>query len=156
MERPETGQRQVPASEMSGTILIVDGGAQRRRTLAERLARRGWRVLEGDSLEAASRAAHGGCVEVALLDLQSLGNVALLALQAVREGSPDAEVILLTGKSQLPLVIRGMKLGAFDDVQVPVDVEVLLDKAEAALARSREKHRGPNRGAPADPGAGKP
>ncbi|MCK5835780.1 MAG: response regulator, partial [Desulfobacula sp.] len=46
--------------------------------------------------------------------------------------------IMLTGHATVETAIDGMKLGAFDYLMKPCDIDVLIDKAREALEKKRK------------------
>ena len=62
-------------------------------------------------------------------------------IQNIKTDWPETEIIILADQGHLALSIQGMKLGAFDDIMVPINVEALLSKIRAALKKKRKiKH----------------
>ena len=57
-------------------------------------------------------------------------------LRQVKQGWPEAEVILLTGHASVQSGIEGMESGAFDYCLKPIDVPDLLDKVELAAQKA--------------------
>lgn len=96
------------------------------------LVQRGCSVSEADGLVHTSQEIRSQCFDVALVALGSLKAEALLVIQNIKNNCPETEVIILTQQENLSLSIQGMKLGAFDDIMVPIDVEELLSKIRAA------------------------
>jgi len=75
---------------------------------------------------------------VVLLDVREIKEEGLILLRKIKSRSPLTEVILLTAPGQIALSIQGMKLGAFDDLLVPVDIDVLTAKLDEAAGRKRQ------------------
>jgi FixJ family two-component response regulator len=48
------------------------------------------------------------------------------------------EVIMLTGHATVETSIEGMRLGAFDYLMKPCDMEVLMEKVAAATRKKRD------------------
>ena len=62
----------------------------------------------------------------------SMANVLL-----VDDEVPFVEVIMLTGHATVETGIEGMKLGAFDYLMKPCDMDVLMGKLKEAVAKKR-------------------
>ena len=58
-------------------------------------------------------------------------------LQAIRKKYPLVEVIMLTGHATVESAIDGMKMGAFDYLMKPCDMDVLMAKVKEAAAKKR-------------------
>ena len=54
------------------------------------------------------------------------------ATKTIKDGHPLIEVILLTGHANLEASLEGMKLGAFDYLLKPVNIDELVYKIEDA------------------------
>jgi len=126
---------------MNTGILIVDADALTRGSVTKKLKQRGCTVIEARDLVQANQILRDYTIDVAVIDLVSLQKEALVVLQMLKHVQPRAEAILLTAPEHIALSIKGMKLGAFDDLMVPVDVEALLAKICAALEKIREEGR---------------
>ena len=98
--------------------------------------------MEAVGLAEAQKEVQNCAVDVALLDLRSLREEALVLLGVIRNIHPDAQIILLSGPEHIGLCIRGMKQGAFDDLMIPVDVELLMSRILAARKRAKEMKNG--------------
>jgi DNA-binding NtrC family response regulator len=59
-------------------------------------------------------------------------------LQAIKRTVPLVEVIMLTGHATVESAIEGMKLGAFDYLMKPCDMDHLIAKVTEAAARKRQ------------------
>lgn len=82
---------------------------------------------------------------IAILDLQMPEISGMKLMEILREQVPQCPVIFLTGRGDVESATHGMKLGAVDFLQKPVEPEKLLEVAEWAfeLAQTRclEKDR---------------
>jgi|SRR5690554_4101399 len=52
----------------------------------------------------------------------------------------DTPIIFITGHADVPTAVEAMRRGAFDYVEKPVHAQLLLDRVNAALTLSRERH----------------
>jgi two-component system NtrC family response regulator len=112
-------------------MLVVDQ-ALVRQSLSSWLKKAGCRVLEADDAEEAADLMSEN-VDVVLVDMRKRGEAGLNLLSWVKRRFPRSEVIMLVGKDQLNLSIRGMKAGAFDDLVAPLDVGLFLGKVAQAV-----------------------
>ncbi|MCW3148065.1 response regulator [Stutzerimonas stutzeri] len=65
-----------------------------------------------------------------------------LQLQAeLLERGVDTPIIFITGHADVGTAVEAMRRGAFDYVEKPVHGQQLLDRVNAALAVSQERHR---------------
>ena len=73
--------------------------------------------------------------DVILLDLRMPRVSGIEVLKFLQEHSPSTQVIILTNYSDLKTAIETIKLGAYDFMSKPYDVEQLLNSIERALER---------------------
>ena len=116
-------------------ILIVDDDRQVREVLHQiflsagydcRVARDGREGLEVFRAERPP---------LIVTDLKMPEMTGIELLRAVREADADAAVIVLTGAADVKTAIDSLKLGAYDFIMKPVNVDELLIAAERAIER---------------------
>ena len=113
-------------------VLLVDDEEEFVSALSERLMLRGIEVdsaLNGE--EALARLAQRE-FEVVILDVLMPGLGGLEVLKQIKSTHPNTQVILLTGHGSTKEGIEGMRLGAFDYLIKPVDIEDMLEKMKEA------------------------
>jgi response regulator RpfG family c-di-GMP phosphodiesterase len=116
-------------------LLIVDDDWQVRQVLHEIFLSAGYNCLlaqdgrEGLEVFKAARPP----MMVTDLKMPNMDGIALL--QAVRAIDPDAAVIVLTGAADVKTAIDSLKLGAYDFIMKPVNVDELVIAADRALER---------------------
>jgi DNA-binding response OmpR family regulator len=113
-------------------LLVIETDQPLRDNLAHHLRQRGFTVCIGASKPAVVRILGERNVSVVLLGLGGLRREGLDLLRQIKETSPKTEVILMTTSDSLQYSIEGMKLGAFDDVLVPYDIDLLCSKIKQA------------------------
>jgi DNA-binding NtrC family response regulator len=64
----------------------------------------------------------------------------IAALTDIKKERPLVEVIMLTGHATLESAIEGMKLGAFDFLMKPCDIDQLVAKIQEAKSK-RSAHK---------------
>ena len=75
--------------------------------------------------------------DVVVLDVRMAGMDGLETLKEMKRRKPLIEVIMLTGHGSVESGIQGMRLGAFDYIMKPADIDDLLDKMRQARERKR-------------------
>ena len=120
-------------------VLLVDDEEEFVTTLSERLSLRGIDTRIAFDGEQALAAVDQSLPEIVILDVMMPGLKGLEVLRRVKELNPATQVILLTGQGTTRDGIEGMKLGAFDYMIKPLDIDELVEKMHeaAALARGR-------------------
>ena len=116
-------------------ILVVDDEEDFLETLVNRLNRRGMSAQGALSGCEALKMMEEKEFDVVVLDVRMPGMDGLEVLREVKNRWPFVEVILLTGHGSVESGIEGMRLGAFDYVMKPADLEVLIEKIQQARER---------------------
>jgi DNA-binding NtrC family response regulator len=119
-------------------ILLVDDEKDFVETLAERLRTRGFHVTEALNGEEALEKLKEYNFDVTILDVQMPGMSGIEVLEAIKKLKPLTEVLMLTGHGTIETAIDGMKLGAFDFLIKPCDMNVLMEKINKAYERKSE------------------
>ncbi|MBW1975737.1 MAG: response regulator [Deltaproteobacteria bacterium] len=117
-------------------VLLVDDEEEFVRTLAERLELRGLMTRVAlDGIEAMDLLDQSD-VDVVVLDVRMPGMSGLDVLRQIKSIKPDLPVILLTGHGDTKDGIEGMRLGAFDYLMKPLDIDTLMEKIFEATQTS--------------------
>jgi DNA-binding NtrC family response regulator len=124
------------------TVLLVDDEAGLTAILAKRLSSRGLTVRTASSGEAGLETLrHSPDIGVAVLDINMPGLDGLETLAALKSIRPDVEVIILTGYPSPEGALEGMRLGAFEFLTKPCDMEELHTRVLEALSRAAGEAR---------------
>ena len=120
-------------------VLLVDDEKPFVETMTKRLSKRNFNILKAYSgMEALEKLSDDGAnVEVVILDVKMPGMDGIETLGEIKKAYPLVEVIMLTGHATVESAIEGMKLGAFDYLMKPCDLEQLMLKVEQA---TKKKH----------------
>jgi two-component system OmpR family response regulator len=118
-------------------ILVVDDDPSVREALGAALqAKRCEVVLAQDGREALRTIRHDR-FDLVFLDVKMPGMDGIETIREMKKKNPLTEVILLTGHASLESGIEGMKLGAFDYIMKPVNIDELLEKIRQAFERKQ-------------------
>ena len=118
-------------------ILIVDDEEDFRVTLVKRLQKRNQQVFGAESGQKALNLMEAMVFDVVVLDVKMPGMDGIETIREMKKKNPLTEVILLTGHASMESGIEGMKLGAFDYVMKPVNIDELLEKIHQAYERKQ-------------------
>jgi DNA-binding response OmpR family regulator len=116
-------------------VLLVDDETEFVTTLAERLELRGMTVRTASDGEAALPMVDDHPPDIIVLDLMMPGIGGIETLKRIKSTHPGIPVILLTGRGSTKEGIDGMRLGAFDYMMKPIDLDQLLEKLEEAAGK---------------------
>ena len=106
------------------TVLVVDDDAQTRALLEERLTEEGYRAIGApNGQEALERFAEG--VDAVLLDYELPDTNGFALVPKMARLDPSARIIMITAHAAVPHAVEGMKLGLFDYVPKPLNLEVV-------------------------------
>ena len=122
-------------------IMLVDDSTTFVETMAKRLEIRNIRTHQAFSGEAClEKLSTVDDLDVIILDVKMPGLNGIETLREIKKSYPLIEVIMLTGHATMELAIEGMKLGAFDFLVKPCDIDALLGKVQEA-ARKKAEHQ---------------
>jgi CheY-like chemotaxis protein len=123
-------------------LLLVDDEDEFRENLARLLRRRGFEVdTAGDGHLALGRLDPARPYHVALLDVRMPGMDGIATLECLRREAPEIEVIMLTGHACIEDGAAAIRLGAFDYLQKPCDLDDLLQKLDSAARADAMRRR---------------
>jgi DNA-binding NtrC family response regulator len=121
-------------------ILLVDDEAPFVETMVKRLSRRDFDLLTAFSgQEALDVMEKDPRVDVVILDVKMPGMDGIEALKEIKSRYPLVEVIMLTAHATVETAIDGMKLGAFDYLMKPAEMDQLVEKVKKAESIKRHK-----------------
>ena len=125
------------------SLLIVDDEEPLRIRLEKRFNRKGYSVCSASNGSYALMLAEKKRFHVALLDIKMPGMNGIELLKALKVQQPFVEVIILTGYAEVDTAIEAMKLGAYDYLAKPCnlnELEVILQKAHEKSALQKENY----------------
>src|SRR5437868_4780482 len=118
-------------------LLIVEDKESLARMLQETVASDGLDAdLAATGPAAIDKLASGRRYFAVVTDLRLPGADGIAVLRQAKESDPDCPVIVMTAFGTIENAVEAMKLGAYDFVQKPVDVDHLL-----LLLRRCQEHR---------------
>lgn len=113
-------------------VLLVDDEAEFVTTLAERLRLRGIPAKTSTDGEEALRMMETDPPQVVVLDVLMPGLGGLEVLKRIKADFPKVKVILLTGQGSTWDGIQGMRMGVFDYLMKPLNINELIEKIREA------------------------
>jgi DNA-binding NtrC family response regulator len=116
-------------------VLFVDDEADFLETILKRMQKRGVAASGVDSGEESLTWLQQNLADIVVLDVRMKGMDGIQTLRAIKSAHPLIEVVMLTGHASLEIAREGMKLGAFDYLMKPIDLDELLYKLEDAYQK---------------------
>src|SRR5580692_863618 len=123
---------------MASTILIVDDEANLRKTLAEILRARGYSILEADDGSTAIELLRTATPDLIFSDwkMPKMGGEEFLEHLRSHSNLVAVPVIVITAYGSSHSAIEAVRLGAYDFVTKPFDLDEIVITAERALDHS--------------------
>jgi two-component system, NtrC family, response regulator AtoC len=130
---------------MTGSILLVDDEAKILRTLGNALAAEGHQVTTAEGGREAERLLAERMFDVLVIDnlMPDMGGLDVVRDLARAPAGERPQIVMMTAYATVESAIEAMKLGAFDYLQKPFEVDELLVTVSRALEhhRLRTEHR---------------
>jgi len=114
-------------------ILVVDDEHLIRWSLEQSLKKQGYEVMTAASGEEALRQIQEDAPELMLLDIQLPGMDGLAVLEKVKEIDSDIIVVMVTALGVLETAVKAMRLGAYDYINKPFNLDELSIIVRKAL-----------------------
>jgi DNA-binding NtrC family response regulator len=124
---------------LQGKILIIDDERRMCAVLKAALEDKGLAVTTANSGEAALAAFAVDQFDVVISDIKMPGMNGLQVLEKVKQQSPDTEVLLMTAYADAQTAVEAMKMGAFDYLIKPFEIDELRIKIGQILEKGRLK-----------------
>jgi CheY-like chemotaxis protein len=114
-------------------VLMVDDEEQFRSTTSRLLSKRGYETTVAGSGEEAIEILEKDLHDVVVLDIRMPGMDGHQALARIKEINPDIQVIMLTGHGAEESARESLKKGAFDYLNKPCDIDLLMTRVKDAV-----------------------
>ena len=119
-------------------VLIVDDEINLLKTLSDILNRNGYEVAVAKNGPSALSLIEKNGFDIALLDIRMPHMDGVELLERIKVQRPDIEVIIMTAYATIETAKRSIKLGAYDYIQKPLDIdEVLINLKNIAQMKAR-------------------
>ncbi|MCH7632374.1 MAG: sigma-54-dependent Fis family transcriptional regulator [Planctomycetes bacterium] len=122
---------------MQVRILIVEDEQLIRWSLRQKFEDKGYRVEEAATGADAGAALDGTFFDLIMLDYKLPDMTGLDVLKKVRESDTDVVVIMMTAYSTIESAVEAMKLGAYDYITKPFDMDQLLRTVAKSLETTK-------------------
>jgi len=124
---------------MKEKILIVDDERLIRQSLEKALAGQGYAVFSAENGKTALHLLEEESPDLVLLDLKLPDINGIEVLKRLRELDKNLPVLLITAYGSIDTAIQAIRLGAYDYITKPFDLEAILLPVNNALEASRLK-----------------
>jgi len=113
-------------------ILLVDDEVVFTQNMAKLLINRGYIVTAVNSGDAAIQALEEKDFDVVVLDLKMPGMDGITTLKEIKKLGLFTEMLILTGHGSIDTALEAIKLGAYDYLTKPCEIDELVGKIEGA------------------------
>jgi two-component system response regulator HydG len=118
---------------MNDNILVIDDDTAFCIMLKTFLQKKGFVVTNAFSAAEATAALQRQKYDVVLTDIRLPDSDGLTIMRLVKQQSPDTQVILMTGYTDIKTAVNAMKTGAFDYVGKPINPDEILHTIQQSL-----------------------
>ncbi len=113
-------------AKSKGTILITDDEKSIRNTLREILEFERYDILEAENGEKALETIKKEHIDLVILDIKMQGMDGIEVLEKIKKIAPELPVIMISGHGTIKIAVEATKLGAYDFLEKPPDLNRLL------------------------------
>ena len=118
-------------------VLIIEDEKLIRWSLRQKFEARGFQVMEAETGAEALTALDDEVFDLIMLDYKLPDMTGLDVLRTLREADKDVVVIMMTAFSTIESAVDAIKLGAYDYITKPFDMEDVLRTADKALETTK-------------------
>jgi DNA-binding NtrC family response regulator len=126
---------------MAGDVLIVDDEELIRRSLRMALEAEGYQVTTAKSGSEARSLLEREPPDCAIFDLRLGDANGLELLRAARLQTPGLKAIMITAHGDVDSAVQALRLGAYDFIRKPFELEEVIAAVHNALHTERLEHR---------------
>lgn len=123
---------------MDKKVLVVDDEERVVQSIAGVLEDEGFQVASAKSGEEAIGIFQQEKPDVTLVDIWMPGMDGMEVLKRLKGISPDCQVIMISGHATISTAMTAVKLGAFDFIEKPLSLDLLLQTIHRALDQQKE------------------
>jgi len=125
-------------------VLLVDDEVEFTETTKRLLEHRGYDVTAVNSGDSAIKALGQDRYDVMVLDLKMPGMDGISTLKEIRKLQISIQALVLTGHGAINTALEAMKLGAYDYLTKPCEIDELTEKLEGAKKKGEEGNKKPS------------
>ena len=137
------GNGKVDGDVMTKKVLVVDDEERIVQSIAGVLEDEGFQVTTARSGEEAISVFQKEGTDVILLDIWMPGMDGIEVLKRLKWIAPDCQVIMISGHATISTAMTAVKLGAFDFIEKPLSLDLLLLTVRRALDQQKALQAGP-------------
>jgi len=122
-------------------VLFVDDEVIFANNMSKLLTSRGYRVTTVNSGDAALEKLEDQEFDVVVLDLKMPGKDGITTLREIKGRGLFTETLILTGHGAIDSALEAIKLGAYDYLTKPCEIDDLVEKIEGAWEKKDHEEK---------------
>ena len=107
------------------SILVIDDEETQRNVLKGYLEKKGYTIYSASSGKEGISLVHNKLVDIVISDYKMPDKTGLEVLEEVKKINPEISFVVLTAYGSVENAVKAMRLGAFDYMSKPVDLDEL-------------------------------
>lgn len=119
------------------SILIVDDDKTVRKLLKQTLTAEGHHCREADNAGQALYELQSNRISLVILDIKMPGKSGIQLIPEINAGYPDTVVIIATATVDIDTAIQCIRLGAYDYITKPFNLDEVILSVDKALEKRR-------------------
>ncbi len=132
------------ALKQTNEIFIVDDDPSIRDALSMALRAEGYTVESFASAAAVLSVVRMRSPAAIVLDVRLPDKSGIEILKSLKSDNYPVPVLMITGHGDVPMAVEAIKLGAYDFVEKPFSMDVMLDQLKGAMNAQTLKEQGGN------------
>lgn len=118
-------------------VLIIEDEKLIRWSLRKKFESLGYTVTDAENGAEATKALDSGVFDLVMLDYKLPDTTGIDVLRTIRETDEDVVVIMMTAYSSVEMAVDAIKLGAYDYLTKPFDMDAVVFKVQTALETTK-------------------
>ena len=118
-------------------ILVIDDEKIIRRLLSRTLGERGYEIETAEDGSVALEKIKRNFFNLLIVDLKMPNVDGMDVLKEIKKSNPYIEVIILTGYPTVELAVKAIKMGAFDFIRKPFDIQEMESTVSSCLEKQK-------------------
>jgi signal transduction histidine kinase len=127
------------------SILVVDDDRATRQLFERAFVKKGYNIYTAEDGNAALRKAKDKSFNLLIMDLKMPGISGIDLLKEIKKNSLYLEVIIVTGYPTVELAVEAIKIGAFDFISKPFDLEKISSAISSCLQKQKSDIKNQNK-----------
>ena len=125
------------------SLLIVDDDNPLRDRLARAMEKKGFKVVQAESVQKGKDSAKNSPPAFAVVDLRLTDGSGLEVVKEIQKYKKESRIVMLTGYGNIPTAVAAVKAGAIDYIPKPADADDVENALLASLGNKANPPENP-------------